>query len=114
MPSTFAGQLTILSISLGILVILFKAKKVYDKRQAEDSQHREWLELVFLEYCRKTGYPVSDLLIKKHMKINGNIKKTAQEKDLMYGMDRPKEHDSDELIIDSEGKVIQVKVKAKE
>ena len=105
MPSTLVGQLTTISLTLGIFVVLFKAKRGYDrdkteqaqklaKKDAEDKQHREWLEELWLEYCRKTGVSVSDDLLKKHMRINGNIHKSSEEKDRIYGPDRPRTHDS--------------------
>jgi len=101
MPSTLAGQLTIVSLTLGILVILFRAKRGYDRdkteqarklaaKDAEDKQHREWLEELWLEYCRHTGVRVSDELIRRHMRINGNARRSSEENDRIYGKDRPR------------------------
>ena len=70
-----------------------QAEKLASK-DAEDKQHREWLEELWLEYCRKTGVRVSDDLVRKHMSINGNVHKSSEEKDRIYGTDRPKTQDS--------------------
>ena len=109
MPSTLAGQFTIVSLALGILVILLRAKRAYDKNTAEEAQHRAWLEELWLEKCRNDGTPVSEELIKKHMKINGNSKLSSAEKDRIYGPNRPKSHDSDELMRDEKGNVRSTK-----
>jgi len=112
MPATFGGQLTLL-ISLLTLVTLtigvrkaVRAHTIEEKRKHElDAQHREWFELLLIDFARRTGYRIPKELIEKHMRINGNSKLSSDEKDRIYGEDRPRSGDSDEL--DSKGNPIR-------
>ena len=78
MPSTLGGQLTIISLAIVIAGVAYKGIRYV-------IVHLEWMELFMIDYAKRTGYPISEDVVKKHMQINGNAKRSDEEKDRLYG-----------------------------
>ena len=80
LPGTLGGQLTIISVSIGIIVIIWRVGSAV-------VEHLQWLELVVIDYAKRTGYPLPEWLLKKHIQVNGNHKKVAESKRAASGRD---------------------------
>jgi len=107
MPATFGGQLTITGGVITTLAALsgmvLSFRKTYRSHAAEEKarwkheqeneeiarQHREWLEILMIDYARHTGYQLPRDLIERHMQINGNRYMSSEEKERLYGPNRP-------------------------
>ncbi len=104
MPANLGAQIATL-VGVGTLLgMLWGLRSVYKTHMREERerwehdqyieeasrQHREWLELLIVDYARHTGYSLPKELIERHMRINGNANMPAAEKDRLYGKNRPK------------------------
>ena len=86
MPATLGGQITLV---LGIVLSVLAIAKILDSKYREIIKHAEWFELLMIDYARRTGYELPKDLIDRHMKLNGNAALTSEDKDRIYGPNRP-------------------------
>ena len=66
-PATIAGQLTIITLAIGLLGIIVKIG-------SNILEHMQWIELMMIDYAERTGASVPGWLLEKHRKVNGNSK----------------------------------------
>src|SRR5271157_5020669 len=91
MPATLAGQISILVGLLTVFGTLIAIARWADRRHKENLKHVEWLEILAIDYARRTpGFTLSEEIIKRHMRLNGFDKLPSDEKDKIYGPNRPR------------------------